>query len=131
MEGEAHFGLGDFFLVAEAVLEIPAEQVARVTNIPLADSACAAPYASFGGQAFYPDPVERAAILCSRIVRNHALPDGNKRVGLVAMRSEFKRLGYTWTANGDIEVATVITALAAGELTETEFVEWVQAHAHS
>lgn len=88
--------LTDFFLIAEAVLERPAEQVVRETNIASVESALAAPFASFGGEVFYPDPVERAAIVCSRIIRNHPLIDGNKRVGYECMREMLDRSGVEW-----------------------------------
>jgi death-on-curing protein len=64
-------GIEDFLLVAEAVLGIDANAIARVTKIPLAESALAAPFASFGGHDFYEHPIQRAAILASRIFRNH------------------------------------------------------------
>src|SRR5438093_10892027 len=44
------------------------------------------PQASFGGEEFYAGIATKAAVLCSRLVRNHPLPDGNKRAGYLAMR---------------------------------------------
>jgi death-on-curing protein len=58
----------------------------RVIDVPSAESALAAPFAGFGELDFYPDPAVKAAILCSRLVRNHPFPDGNKRVAYLAMR---------------------------------------------
>jgi prophage maintenance system killer protein len=31
---------------------------------------------------FYPDVIDKAAVLCVRLARNHPLPDGNQRVRL-------------------------------------------------
>ncbi|MDQ2939099.1 MAG: Fic family protein [Actinomycetota bacterium] len=121
--------LADLLLITEAVLEIPAEDIQRVGRMPEAESALAAPYASIGGKDFYPDPAERAAILCSRIIRNHPLPDGNKRVGYLAMREALFREGLDWKdpAGGQNEIAGVIEAVAAREMGEPEFIDWVKA----
>lgn len=62
--------LADFLLIAEAVLETPAEDLARTVLIGSAESALAAPFATFAGIVFYDEAVERAAICCSRSIRN-------------------------------------------------------------
>ena len=80
-----------FLLVAEAVLGIDAERLKNVTKIGLAESALAAPFATYGGHDFYEHHVKRAAIVASRIVCNHPLPDGNKRVALLLMDLYSKR----------------------------------------
>jgi len=72
--------IATFLLAAEQVLGIDAGRLKKVTKIPLAESALAAPFATFGGHDFYEHPVQRASVLASRIMRNHPLPDGNKRV---------------------------------------------------
>ncbi len=124
---EERIELADFLLIAEVVLDAPAVQVLRVTRVPEAESALAAPHASFGGTDFYPDPVERAAILCSRIVRNHPLPDGNKRVGYIAMREQLDRYEIEWTSTCSAEeVADAVLMLAARAITEADFVAWVR-----
>lgn len=73
-------GIGDLLAIAERVLGVDAAELLRDVKIGPAESALAAPFASFGGQDFYTDPVQRAAIACSRLVRNHPFTDGNKRV---------------------------------------------------
>jgi death on curing protein len=45
----AHLELADYLLIAEAVLGLPAEIIADFNRIGLADSALAAPRASFAG----------------------------------------------------------------------------------
>lgn len=126
---EERLGLGEFLLIAEAVLGTPAELLARTVLIPSAESALAAPFASFGGVDFYEDPVERAAICCSRIIRNHPFPDGNKRVGYECMREMLERGGVPWprpTQDAD-EIAGTIERVAAREVSEREFVRWTKA----
>jgi death-on-curing protein len=121
-------GLGDLLLIAEAVLNSKAEQLARIVLVPSAESALAAPYASFGGVDFYPDAVQRAAVCCSRIIRNHPFPDGNKRVAYECMREMLERDDLPWPRPGDdaVEIAETVEALAARTLSEEEFVAWVR-----
>jgi hypothetical protein len=76
-----YLDLADFLLIAEAVLDIPAEDLAHAGRLELAESALHAPAASFGGVAFYPDLARKSAVLAARLINNHPLPDGNKRVG--------------------------------------------------
>lgn len=125
-----YLDLGDFLLVAEAVLQTPAEDLARITRLDLAESALHAPAATFGGVEFYSDLASKTAVLCSRIIRNHPLPDGNKRLGYLCALEFVARNAGTWTpppddAEGDATVA-VIEALAAGELSESNFTDWVR-----
>lgn len=126
---EERIGLGDLLVIAEAVLGTPAEQLARMILIPSAESALAAPFATFGGVDFYPDPAEQAAICCSRIIRNHPFPDGNKRVGYECMREMLERAGLPWPRPSEdaVEIAETVEALAARTLSEEQFVAWVQA----
>lgn len=120
--------VGDLLAIAEGVLGIDGRSLRRMTRISEAESALAAPFASFGGQDFYPDPAERAAILASRIVRNHPLPDGNKRVALIAMLYQLERGGLVWDPPEQAEISMAMEALASRAITEEQFVEWVTAH---
>jgi death on curing protein len=120
----------DLLLIAEAVLEIPAEALAGATRLGAAASALAAPFAAgTNGRADpYPALADKAAVLCSRLVRNHPLPDGNKRVALLAMLELIERNGGRWTppAGGQDEIAAMIEDLAARELSEAAFAAWVR-----
>ena len=82
---------------------------------------------------FYPGLATKAAVLCTRIVKNHPLPDGNKRVGFVCMIEFCLRNGLTWTpppGDEDGEAsAQVILDLAAGkgdEASIARLVDWIQ-----
>lgn len=114
----AYLDLADFLAIAELVLQESAEDIVWMARLDLAESALHAPGASFGGVEFYPDLATKAAVLCTRIVKNHPLPDGNKRVGFVCMIEFCLRNGLTWsppTGDEDGEAsAKVILELAAG-----------------
>ena len=124
-----YLDLADFLLIAENVLDVPAEDLANAARIDLADSALHAPAAEFGGVEFYTDLASKTAVLASRIIRNHPLPDGNKRVGYLCALEFVARNGGTWTnppddPEGDVTVAT-IEGVAAGELSEEQLTDWV------
>ena len=117
----------DYLLIAEAVLGIPAERIARFDRIGLADSALAAPRAGFGGVERYPDFTAKAAVLCWHLVKNHPLPDGNKRCAYLATIEFVERNGRTWiAAPGDPdETDRVIRRVAGGEMGEARFRAWI------
>ena len=124
-----YLGLEDYLLIAEEVLGIEAEVLAISSNLPLAESALAAPAAEFGGVEFYPEFSTKVAVLGSRLTRNHPLPDGNKRSALLAMIEFAERHGYTWVPppndpEGDETVATMI-GVADGSIPEEALAKWV------
>jgi death-on-curing protein len=128
-----YLDLADFLAISELVLGQTAEDIAFVSRLELAESALHAPGASFGGVEFYPDLVVKAAVLCTRIVKNHPLPDGNKRVGFVCMVEFCLRNGLTWTpppGDEDGEAsARVILEVAAGSGDEDAvgaLAEWIR-----
>jgi death-on-curing protein len=120
--------LAEFLVIAERVLGVDAKALKSAAKLDAAESALASPFMGFGETLFYPDPAQRAAIVCSRIIRNHPLPDGNKRTGYLCMRMQLEGAGLAFDhPDGDQDkTADVIEALAARELAEEEFVEWVR-----
>ena len=55
-----------------------------IRDIGLVGSAVARPQTAVFGQDAYPDVITKAAALLQSIVNNHALIDGNKRLGWLA-----------------------------------------------
>jgi death on curing protein len=125
----AYLELADYLLIAEVVLGLPAETIANFNRIGLAASALAAPQAGFGGVEAYPDFATKAAVLCWHLVKNHPLPDGNKRCAFLATVEFVERNGRTWVpAPGDPEESDqVIRAAASGEMSEAAFRSWIGA----
>ena len=80
-----YLDLADYITIATAVTGLDHSTVIKIADLDMADSALHAPAAGFGSAEFYPDFIEKAAVLLVRLVKNHALPDGNKRVGWVAL----------------------------------------------
>jgi death-on-curing protein len=106
---------------------LPAQAIANFNRIGLAESALAAPQAGFGGVEAYPDFATKAAVLCWHLVKNHPLPDGNKRCAFLATVEFVERNGRTWVpAPGDPdETDRVIRAVASGDLSEGDFRDWI------
>lgn len=125
MQGEEPISVWDYLTIAEAVTSIPAFQLSQSLKVGSLESALAAPYAGFGEVLKYAEFHERAAILCSRLVRNHPLVDGNKRCAWLAMTEFIERNGRSFPTGLFPDAAETIENLAAGTLSEDEFVEWV------
>lgn len=110
------------------MLEIPAERLIEFDRlVPLAESALHAPRANYFGTEAYPEFEDKAAILCSRLIRNHPLPDGNKRVAYVCLREFVERNGRTWISPADPDEAVeVIVGVVTREVSEPDLAEWVR-----
>lgn len=113
----------DLLLIAEALLDVPGERLARATRLDVADAALAA-------AARRPGLPEQAAALCERLVRERPLPCANKAVALLAMLELIDRNQATWIApsGGAKELATTIEQLAGGTLSQEAFAAWVRRH---
>lgn len=125
-----YLDLADYLAIAERVLEIDAGVLAKMTDFALADSALNAPAAQFGDVEFYPDFATKAAVLCVRLCKNHALPNGNKRVAYMCMVEFIERNGRLLLMLDDDkaeDVVQLITAVAAGEADESTVQSWVAA----
>lgn len=115
----------DYLLIAEAVLDIPAETLARAARVELAESALHASAASWAGHDFYPTFPHKAAVLLSRLVKNHPLPDGNKRVAWISLRDFCARNGYNLVADHD-DAHDMVSAVASTDPDETALAAWIE-----
>lgn len=86
-----------------------------VRDVGLLEAAVARPAASVGGNDAYPTLVEKAAALVHSAVRNHALVDGNKRLGLMLLVVFLGVNGVRLHASND-QAYDFIVAIAEGEL---------------
>lgn len=73
------------YLTLEDVLHLIEDLgVGPIRDIGLLDSAVHRPQVTVFGHDAYPSLDEKAAVLLESLVRNHALADGNKRIGWLA-----------------------------------------------
>lgn len=93
----------------------------------LLDSALNNPFQSFNGSEFYPGIHAKAAQLCFGLVKNHAMVDGNKRLGAHAMLVFLALNGYELSYS-HAELSDIILAVAAGEAGTEDILQWILEH---
>jgi len=77
-----------------------------------------------------PDYAELAAAYGVGLAKNHPFLDGNKRTAFVAMELFLVLNGYVLTAD-DVACVLTMLAVAAGEISEAEFADWIRTHSQS
>ncbi len=95
---------------------------------PIPHSTLHAPRASFGGQDFYPDLIDKAPVLACHIAWNHPLPEGNKRASWACLLLFLDLNGVGWDPdppNFD-EAEEAVFAVAAHEVDEVWFANWLR-----
>ncbi len=98
-----------------------------IRDINALESAVNQPRQTFDQKDLYPDIVTKAAALCFSLVMNHPFIDGNKRVGHASMETFLILNGYEIIASVD-EQESVMLSLAAGKMSRTNFLEWLNNH---
>ncbi len=91
------------------------------------DSALNSPFQSFSGKELYPSIQAKAAQLCFGLVKNHAMVDGNKRLGAHVMLVFLALNGYELSYN-QTELSDIILAVAAGEAGTEDILQWILEH---
>ena len=110
-----YLSLAEALVIAEAVTEVDALLLSNPAGIGLLDSALHAPQASFGGEEFYPEFMDKAAVLVVRVARNHPLPDGNKRLAWACLNMFCALNDREMVATADDAVDQML-AVATGEV---------------
>ena len=93
----------------------------QVRDGGLLAAAVARPRASVGGTEAYPGVHEKAAALVHSLVSNHALVDGNKRLGLAGLLAFYGMNGRRVTMSND-QAYDLIMDIAAGELDDVSLI---------
>ena len=126
-----YLDLSDFLAIAAAVTGQDAESLVLTSRLDLADSALNAPSASFGGTEFYPDFVDKAAVLLVRIAKNHPLMDGNKRAAWTSLRMFLELNGWSWEPYPSVDEAEhAVLCVASGEWAEEQAAAWLRGMIH-
>ncbi|MCB7138113.1 type II toxin-antitoxin system death-on-curing family toxin [Cellulosimicrobium marinum] len=94
---------------------------AAVRDYGLLSSALARPSASMFGVEAYPALDEKAAALLISLTKNHALIDGNKRLGWVGVRL-FYALNGARLAMPQDDAYDLVIAIASGEVEDVAVV---------
>lgn len=98
-----------------------------VRDIGLLDSALESAYATFDGKELFPSKEEKAARLGVGLVSNHALVDGNKRIGMYVLLSFLEVNGIQIEATNE-EVVEAGLALARGDMKYEGLLAWILEH---
>jgi death-on-curing protein len=117
------------WLSRELILAIHDEQLAEhggatgLRDSGLLESALVRPlnHAGYGN----PDVAELAALYAIALVRNHPFVDGNKRTAYVALELFLILNGCSFPVS-DAEAVVMMLGMAAGELSDAEFIAWVR-----
>lgn len=96
----------------------------------LLESALESPFQSFGEKEPYPSIQAKAARLCYGLVKNHAMIDGNKRIGAHAMLVFMEMNGYDLEYSQK-ELINLILGVAAGQTDYEEILHWLLEHQKS
>jgi death-on-curing protein len=97
-------------------------------NLSSLQSALAAPRQSMFGEELHPTIWDKAAILLTKLIKNHPFYDGNKRIAFIAVQEFLRRNG--WHLDLPLqEAASFTTRIAAGRVDAPGVVEWLRAHA--
>jgi death-on-curing protein len=102
--------------------------IAGVRDENLLESALARPL-----QLFHygkPEITDLAASYSIGIVKNHPFLDGNKRTGFMLGAGFLERNGFKFQAT-EAEAVVRTLALAAGEMIEAEYAEWLRENSSS
>ena len=91
------------------------------------DSARNSPFQSFDGKELYPSIQAKAAQLCFGLVKNHAMIDGNKRLGAHVMLVFLALNGFELSYSQK-ELSDMILALASGKIGAEEILQWIMEH---
>ena len=105
--------LDDVVDLAVALLGDPAP----IRDIGLLGSAVARPQTTAFGEDAYPDIWTKAAALLHSIVKNHALVDGNKRLGWLATAVFLEINGVEISRASNDDVYDLVIDVAAGQPT--------------
>jgi death-on-curing protein len=112
-----YLNVADLLHIAERAIGAPPV----IRDVGLLEAAAARPQASAFGEDAYATTHEKAAALLHSIVRNHALVDGNKRLGLAAVLAFYGVNGRHLTMTND-EAYDFVISVATGELDDVAFI---------
>jgi death on curing protein len=106
-----YLDLDDLIELARTLLGDPPP----IRDAGLLGSAAARPQMTVGGEDAYPDLRTKAAALLHSIVKNHALIDGNKRLGWMATAVFLELNGVSAVRASNDDVYELVMQVAAGD----------------
>ncbi len=121
-----YLDLTDYRAIAAEVTGLDPNTLSRVACPDLAESAPHAPGAGRAGEDFYPDFIDKPAVLAVRLAKSHPRPDGNTRTAWVALRLFIESNRWAWRTSPSIdESEDARVAIASSEWDETRVAAWL------
>lgn len=98
-----------------------------IRDVSMLESALENPFQTYGGEELYPSIQAKAARLCYGLVKNHAMVDGNKRIGVHAMLVFLALNGYE-VEYTQKELSDLILDVAADRKQYEDILHWLLVH---
>ncbi len=98
-----------------------------IRDVGLLESALESPFQSFDGEELYPSIQAKAARLCYGLVKNHAMVDGNKRLGCHVMLVFLVLNGYEMEYTQK-ELSDLILDVVADRKRYEDILQWLLVH---
>ena len=98
-----------------------------IRDISLLESALESPFQSYGGEELYPSIQAKAARLCYGLVKNHAMIDGNKRLGCHTMLVFLALNGYEMEYTQK-ELSDLVLDVAVDRKQYEDILQWLLVH---
>jgi death-on-curing protein len=118
-ESVEYLDLDDLIYLASRLLGDPP----AIRDVGLLGSAAARPQMSVGGEDAYPDLWTKATALLHSIVKNHALVDGNKRLGWLATAVFLELNDVQPSSASNDDVYGLVMSVAAEDLALEDIAE--------
>ena len=119
------------FLSVDNVLHLHARTIAGeggrdgIRELALLESAVLMPQQRFAGVYLHPDHPAMAAAYLYQLCSNHPFVDGNKRTAFMCAYVFLARNGFPLMAL-EVDAAQAVIELAAGDLAEDAFANWLR-----
>lgn len=91
------------------------------------DSAIESAFATFDGKDLYPSKEEKAAAIGYGLISDHALIDGNKRIGMYIMLTFLEVNGITLSLSDD-DIVSAGLSVASGKMDRNDLLKWITDH---
>ena len=98
-----------------------------IRDAGLLESAIESPFQSYDGEELYPSIQAKAARLCYGLVKNHAMIDGNKRIGAHAMLVFLALNGHELTYTQK-ELSDLVIGVAEDQKNYEDIFRWLIEH---
>ena len=99
----------------------------NIRDSRLLDSALESAFQTFDGKELYPTKEEKGARIGYALISNHAFVDGNKRIGMYVLLTFLETNDVKISPTVD-DVARVGLAVAAGEMSYDDLLDWILAN---